>query len=182
MWREHRRYGNRSTTSWRETCDYFGQRQGSEECSWAQDGRIRRGVAGEPAATRTDKRKLHTSPPVRELRELTRYRTSLIRQRAAEKNRLQKALEDANIKLASGNGHKWRFGAGHARGTYRQGQRCGGCPSGAGQVEKQVTGAHAGLEGLLGPYHRLTIAEILALIDYLDKAVAHISSALPLGE
>src|SRR3989441_7662700 len=35
----------------------------------------------------------------RELRELTRYRTSLVRERAAEVNRLQKTLEGANIKL-----------------------------------------------------------------------------------
>src|SRR5438128_2572529 len=37
--------------------------------------------------------------PQRELRELTRYRTSLIRERAAEINRVQKTLEGANIKL-----------------------------------------------------------------------------------
>src|SRR5438874_11637703 len=36
--------------------------------------------------------------PVRELRDLTRYRTSLIRERARTANRLQKVLEDANIK------------------------------------------------------------------------------------
>jgi len=39
--------------------------------------------------------------PGRELRELTRYRTSLIRERASEVNRIQKVLEGANIKLAS---------------------------------------------------------------------------------
>lgn len=37
----------------------------------------------------------------RELRELTRYRTALIHQRASEVNRLQKTLEGANIKLAA---------------------------------------------------------------------------------
>lgn len=37
--------------------------------------------------------------PLRELRELTRYRTSQIRERSAEANRLQKMLEGANIKL-----------------------------------------------------------------------------------
>jgi transposase len=37
--------------------------------------------------------------PQRELRELTRYRTSLIQERAAEANRLQKVLEGANLKL-----------------------------------------------------------------------------------
>ena len=37
----------------------------------------------------------------RELRELVRYRTSLIRERASELNRIAKVLEGANIKLSS---------------------------------------------------------------------------------
>jgi transposase len=41
------------------------------------------------------------SRPERELRELVRYRTSLVRERASEINRLQKVLEGGNIKLAS---------------------------------------------------------------------------------
>jgi transposase len=39
-------------------------------------------------------------PPIRALRDLTRQRTRLIRQRATVVNRIQKVLEDANIKLA----------------------------------------------------------------------------------
>lgn len=38
---------------------------------------------------------------IRELRDLTRYKTQLVHQRSAEKNRFQKMLEDANIKLSS---------------------------------------------------------------------------------
>jgi transposase len=38
--------------------------------------------------------------PVRELRDLTRQRTQLIQERTAAANRIQKVLEDANIKLA----------------------------------------------------------------------------------
>jgi transposase len=37
--------------------------------------------------------------PIRERRDLTRYRKSLVWERAREANRLQKLLEDANIKL-----------------------------------------------------------------------------------
>lgn len=37
--------------------------------------------------------------PVRELRDLTRYRVSLIREQVSEMNRIQKLLETANIKL-----------------------------------------------------------------------------------
>lgn len=39
--------------------------------------------------------------PQRELRELVRYRTHLIQERTREVNRVQKVLEDANLKLAS---------------------------------------------------------------------------------
>ena len=39
--------------------------------------------------------------PIRQLRDLTRQRTQRIRHRATMANRLQKVLEDANIKLAS---------------------------------------------------------------------------------
>jgi hypothetical protein len=37
--------------------------------------------------------------PIRQLRNLTRYRTTQIQERAREVNRLHKALEDARIKL-----------------------------------------------------------------------------------
>jgi transposase len=40
-------------------------------------------------------------PPIRELRDLTRQRAQLVRERAGVANRIHKVLEDANIKLAS---------------------------------------------------------------------------------
>ena len=40
-------------------------------------------------------------PPIRELRDLTRLRTSLRQDHTAVANRMQKILEDANLKLAS---------------------------------------------------------------------------------
>jgi len=39
--------------------------------------------------------------PIRELRDLTRYRKALIQERAREANRVHKLLEDAGIKLAT---------------------------------------------------------------------------------
>lgn len=41
------------------------------------------------------------SRPQRQLRELTRHRTTLVQERARTINRMQNVLEDANIKLAS---------------------------------------------------------------------------------
>ena len=40
-------------------------------------------------------------PPIRELRDLTRYRVSLAQEINRIANRIQKVLEDANVKLAS---------------------------------------------------------------------------------
>ncbi len=40
-------------------------------------------------------------PPIRELRDLTRQRAQLVAEKAMGANRIQKVLEDANIKLAS---------------------------------------------------------------------------------
>lgn len=40
-------------------------------------------------------------PPIRDLRELTRQRVQLMGERSSASNRIQKVLEDANIKLAS---------------------------------------------------------------------------------
>src|SRR5436189_2372303 len=39
--------------------------------------------------------------PIRQLRDLTRYRRTLVRERTREKQRLEKLLEDAQIKLSS---------------------------------------------------------------------------------
>jgi transposase len=39
--------------------------------------------------------------PIRELRDLTRYKRKLIEQKSSEKNRTQRILEDGNIKLSS---------------------------------------------------------------------------------
>src|SRR5262249_56690245 len=41
------------------------------------------------------------SKPQRQLRELSRYRSTLVQERARTLNRLQAVLEDANLKLAS---------------------------------------------------------------------------------
>jgi transposase len=37
--------------------------------------------------------------PIRQLRDVTRYRRSLVREQSREKQRLEKILEDAQIKL-----------------------------------------------------------------------------------
>ena len=52
-------------------------------------------------AARPDRQSFVPPRPLRELRELLRYRRKLVESQAAERNRLLKLLETANIKLGS---------------------------------------------------------------------------------
>src|SRR3954452_7166160 len=59
-------------------------------------------------------------PPLRELRELLRYRRKLIEAQAAERNRLLRLLETANIKLASVMSDVFGVWPGYAESAYRR--------------------------------------------------------------
>src|SRR3954447_16192488 len=66
-----------------------GRKTDAKDCEWLTD-LLRHGLLRGSFVPDRDQR---------ELRELTRYRTSLTQERSAEVNRLQKTLEGANIKL-----------------------------------------------------------------------------------
>src|SRR5512132_414748 len=111
--------------------------------------------------------------PIRELRDLTRYRKALIQERTREVQRLQKVLEDAGIKLGTvasdvlGVSGRAMLDA-LVSGTHdpavlpRAGQ---GPPAG------QAAGAAGGVGGPLPCPPRLLLGELLAHLDYLDEAV-----------
>lgn len=56
---------------------------------------------GQASSSWSDEGEFCSPNPISELRDLTRYRQKLIQQKTSELNRLQKLLEDANIKLTS---------------------------------------------------------------------------------
>jgi hypothetical protein len=58
-------------------------------------------VAGAFAVSRYDPRKLHTAAPASRVGDLTRRRERFNGAGSAEKNRVQKVLEDANVKLGN---------------------------------------------------------------------------------
>src|SRR5438477_946768 len=108
--------------------------------------------------------------PQRELRELTRYRASLVHERAAQVNRVQKVLEGANIKLAavatdimgvSGRDMLAALIGGTAdAATMAQFAR--------GRMREQIPQLEKALAGTFGTHQRVVIAQELAQIDFLD--------------
>ena len=118
--------------------------------------------------------------PQRELRELTRYRTTLIHERASEANRLQKVLEGANLKLASvatdimgksGRDMLEALVGGTTDATVL-------AQLARGRLREKLPQLAQALAGQFGPHHRFLIAQQLAHIDFLDASLERVSAEI----
>jgi transposase len=121
-------------------------------------------------------------PPVaqRELRDLTRYRSTFIQERVTLINRVQKLLEDANIKLASvasdimgvsGRAILAALLAGHT-----DPQALADLAKGRLRTKRELL-AQA-LDGRIKPHHRFVLTELLCQIDGLDETVARFDAQI----
>jgi transposase len=121
-------------------------------------------------------------PPVaqRELRDLTRYRSTFIQERVTRINRVQKLLEDANIKLAavasdimgaSGRAILAALLAGHSDPQALADLAKGRLRSKRDQL------ANA-LDGRIKPHHRFVLTELLCQIDSLDDTIARFDAQI----
>jgi transposase len=111
--------------------------------------------------------------PVRELRDLTRYRKTLIQQRAAEANRVQKLLEDANIKLGlvatnvlgvSGRAMLEALIAGE-----RDAERL--AELALGTLRHKQEALAAALTGRFSEHHAFLLRQLLTHIDELERHI-----------
>ena len=116
--------------------------------------------------------------PQRELRELTRYRTTLIRERAAEINRVHKTLEGANIKLGSVASEV--FGVSGQRmvqalvaGTTDAAQLA---DLAKGKLRDKLPQLERALAGQVGPHQRFLLAQQLAHLASLDELIERVSA------
>jgi transposase len=121
-------------------------------------------------------------PPVaqRELRDLTRYRSSFIRERVTLINRVQKLLEDANIKLAavasdimgvSGRAMLAALLAGRT-----DPQALADLAKGRLRAKRELL-AQA-LDGRVKPHHQFVLTELLCQIDSLDETIARFDARI----
>jgi transposase len=121
-------------------------------------------------------------PPreIRELRDLVRTRTKLIAERSQHVNRLQKVLEDANLKLssvasdvvgASGRAMLNRLIAGET-----DPQRLADLAR--GRMRPKRPQLREALTGRVRPHHRLLLRTHLTLMDQLDAAIATLTAEI----
>jgi transposase len=116
----------------------------------------------------------------RELRELTRYRTTLVRERTAEANRLQKTLEGANIKLAAvatdilGLSGRQILAALVTGST--DAEAMAQCAK--GRLREKLPALAQALVGRFGDHQRFMVAQQLAHVDFLDATIATVSAEI----
>jgi len=115
-------------------------------------------------------------PPVgqRELRELTRFRSTFVRERATLINRVQKVLESANIKLASVASNVMGVSGRSMLDALIDGQASPEemAELAKGRLREKHTELTKALEGRVKPHHRFILAELLCQIDNLDETIA----------
>jgi hypothetical protein len=112
--------------------------------------------------------------PIREIRELTRYRKTLIQERADEVNRLQKVLEMANVKLGAVAtnvaGKSGRDMLAAIIGEQHDPQAL--AELARGRLRAKLLQLRQALEGRVEAYHRFLLERILAHMDFLEQSIA----------
>jgi transposase len=121
-------------------------------------------------------------PPVeiRDLRDLTRYRRRLIQERSAEMNRVQKVLEDANIKLGVVASDVFGVSGRAMLDALVQGEQTPAEMADLAQKRLRQKRADLceALTGRLRPHHRLLLKKMLAHIDFLATAIGECDAAI----
>jgi len=119
-------------------------------------------------------------PPIRELRDITRYRVQQTRDRSQEVNRLQKVLEDAGVKVtsvlsdvmgASGRAMVEALVAGTTDPQVL-------ADLARGKLRQKLPALQRALVGRFRPVHAFLLEQILAKIDYLDEALERLTAEI----
>jgi transposase len=112
--------------------------------------------------------------PQRDLRELTRYRSSLVGERARLVNRIQKILEDTNIKLTSVVTDITGVSGRAILGALLQGQTDPQALASLarGRLRKKKDQLKEAVQGTLRDHHRFLLSQQLEHLDMLDTQIA----------
>ncbi len=117
---------------------------------------------------------------LRELRDLTRYRTKLGDERTSEVNRLQKVLEDANIKIASVMKDIMGVSGRAILAHLLEGQTDPALLAelAQGNLRQKMALLEKALTGTVKDHHRFMLMQHLSHVDYLDEAIERLDQEI----
>jgi transposase len=118
--------------------------------------------------------------PIRDLRDLTRRRTKLVNQATAEKNRIGKFLEDANIKLAAVVSDIWGMSSREMLEALISG---GYTPEemakfARGRMKNKIGDLKEALTGKITDHHRFLLRQCMQHIQYLEGQIAELEERI----
>ena len=118
--------------------------------------------------------------PIRELRELTRYRTQQVRDRAQEVNRLCKVLEDAGVKLSTVATNVIGVSGRAMLLALTEGVTDPDTLAALarGKLRSKIPELRRALQGRFQSHHAFVVTQILAKIDFLEEALAQLTAEL----
>lgn len=147
-----------------------GRKTDTKDCQWIAD-LLQHGL-------------LHGSfippSPIRELRDLTRMRASLRQDHTSVANRMQKVLEDANIKVAA-VATDWLGVSGRAilsrlldgeEDAEKLAQLC------RGRLREKIPEMQMALEGRMTQHHRWMLTLLREQLEFLEKQIAHLDTRI----
>jgi transposase len=116
----------------------------------------------------------------RELREIVRYRRSIIEERTREVNRLQKVLEGGNIKLSSVASNVLGVSGRHMLEAMINGETDTSVLADFAQkkLKAKKEQLKLALEGRLGPHQLLMLEKQLAHIDHLNELISELDEEI----
>jgi transposase len=118
--------------------------------------------------------------PIRELRDLLRYRRKLVENRSAERNRLLKLLETANIKLASVASDVFGVSGMAMLKALVRGEATPKemAQAAKGLLRKKLAELELALEGRVEEHHRFVLEMQLSRLEQLDEHVAKLDARI----
>jgi transposase len=119
-------------------------------------------------------------PPIRELRDLTRYRLQQVRDRAQEVNRLCKMLEDSGVKLTSVLTDVMGVSGRSMLTALLQGTTDPVVLAdlARGRLRKKLPELRRALAGQFRRHHAFLVEQILTKIDFLDETLERLNAEI----
>ena len=118
--------------------------------------------------------------PLRELRDLVRYRKAKIQERTREVQRVEKTLQDAGIKLSSVASEVLGVSARRMLEALISGTHDPELLAelAKGVLRKKIPALREALQGRFTGHHALLVSQMLAQIDFLDETIATLSARI----
>jgi len=119
-------------------------------------------------------------PPIRRLRDLTRYRIDLVGERTAEKQRVEKLLEDAQIKLSVVASDIFGVSGRDMMAALIAGERA---PHVLAQLARtalrsKISRLEEAFTGRFDEHHAFLLAKMLARVDQIDADIADLDAKI----